>query len=63
MVRASGQCALSLVCAGLVSGSVDLFGWLSVVLCEDLGTRLWGLLRGWAHGPRKTATAHVGARP
>ena len=40
MVRASGQCALSSVCTGLVSGYVDLFGWLSVVLCEDAGIRL-----------------------
>ena len=36
----SGQCALSSVCTGLVSGYIDLFGWSSVVLCEDAGIRL-----------------------
>ena len=37
MVRASGQCAfaLSSACPGLVSGYVDLFGWLSVVPYDE----------------------------
>ena len=35
-----GHCALSSVCTGLVSGYVDLFGRLLVVLCENAGTRL-----------------------
>ena len=40
VVWASGLCALSSVCTGLVSGYVDLFVWLSVVPREDAGTRL-----------------------
>ena len=63
MVWASGRNALSSACPDLVPGSVDLFGRLSVVLCEDVGTRLRGLLRGWAQGRRKTVTVDVGARP
>ena len=43
--------------------SVELFGRLSVVLCDDVGPRLWGLLRDWVHGTRKTVTVDVGARP
>ena len=39
MIRASGLCTLSSVCTGLVSGYVDLFGWLSGVLREDAGIR------------------------
>ena len=53
---------MSSACPGLVPGSVDLFGRLSVVLCEDVGTRLRGLLRGWARGPRKIVTVDAGAR-
>ena len=40
MVRASGLCALSSLCTGLVSGYVDLFGYLSVMLCKDAVIRL-----------------------
>ena len=42
VVLASEQCAVSTVCTGLAPGSVDLFVRLSVVLREDVGTRLWG---------------------
>ena len=63
MVWASGPCALSSVRMGLASGYVDLFDWLSVVLREDVGTRLWGVLSGWAHGLRKTVANDVSARP
>ena len=60
---ASDQCALSAVCTGLAPGSVDLFGWLSVVRCGDVGPRLRGFLRGLAHGPRNIVTVDGGARP
>ena len=40
VVRASEQSALSSACPGLVSGCVDLFGWLFVVQCEAIVPRL-----------------------
>ena len=63
MARASGPRSLSSVSPGLASGSVDMFGWVSAVLRGDVGTRLWGLLRGWVHGLWKIVTVDVGARP
>ena len=63
VVRGSEQCALSVVCTGLSPGYVDLFGWLSVVLCDDVAPRLRGLLRGWAHGLWNVAAVDGGARP
>ena len=38
---------------GLVSGYIDSLGWVSVVRFEAAVIRLWGVLRGWVHGPWK----------
>ena len=38
--RAPGGCALSSVCADSVSGHIGLFGWLFMVICEDVGVCL-----------------------
>ena len=63
VVWASGQCALSSVCTALASGYIDPFGWLSVLRCEAAVTRLWGVLRGWMHGPWNIVAVGGVARP
>ena len=62
VARASGRCALSSACTDSVSGRVDLFGWLFVVMCENVGICLRAL-RGWVHGLWRIIIVDVGARP
>ena len=63
MLRASDQRILPSVCPELASLYIESFDRLSVVRCDAAVTRLWGVLRGWVHGPRKIVAVDVSARP